>query len=115
MLSLFQKDIVYFFRKKYCELEHHFTINKNDIKEYFNHHNVCLAFSLSQKENFGFDLLISDFKNNKSKTTQTEEIILKNCENIPEAILCKFYEDLFYQESLQKKQVDYQLRHLNKL
>ena len=56
-------------------------------------------FVFSQKNNTETPFYCLGSSSSILKNNYNEEIILKNCENVPGFILCTIYEDLFYQIS----------------
>jgi len=65
-----------------------------------NYFSLNLFFIFSKKENLGFFYFSKNVSKKSIQPRTIEEVILKNCETIPEIFLCDIYEDLFYQNHL---------------
>ena len=79
--------------------------NRNS-KFFFNDDNNFIYFGkifvFSQKNNTETPFYNTGSSSSILNNIYNEEIILKNCENVPGFILCTIYEDLFYQKSFKE-------------
>jgi hypothetical protein len=73
------------------------TVYNEDPDNFFG---MSLFFFMEQKKNHEFNVYNERNYKCKKQKNNSEEIILKNCELIPEPFLCINCEDLFYQDFL---------------
>ena len=107
------KNSLFIFRKKIPGIN--FFSNEGEINRNFlpffgkrtdNFSNLKLFFFLSKKENSTEGFLSGNNENRDTKKNLFQEIIIRNCETIPENNLCKIFEDLFYQEFFFKNKAE---------